>query len=527
MLGLGEVMAISDKVELAHEPDFLLGRLTVSPSRRELVRDDGEREVIEHRVMQVLIALVRAKGGIVTRDELIMTCWDGRVVGEDAIHRVLSRLRKVANGIGAGSIEIETITKIGYRLTSNGQIEAAAGARLGRRSAGADRATASLPTRRNLLVGAGAAAAAVGAGAILYRRIASPRVPPEVQALVMQARQLREQSTREAQSQAIGLLKRVVAIAPDYADGWGMLGCAYAIPSHYREQEEGIALRSRAEAAARRALELDPGNGYGELALGAALPFIGPWRERDWHLDRAVAALPEEVDALAFRAVALIFVGRSAQALTYYQRIRERPFTPAIYINYILALWSAGRIEEADRAIADAAALYPTQPGIWFARFNIMMFGGNADGALALVQDATERPDIMDAERLAILRQEASAVRSRDQSQIASVMATMRRRARLYSIGAEYAIRVASALGQIDEAFAFADAYYFGRGFTVPDFETPGSKFTPWQRQPRLLFEPVTQPMRADPRFETLVGGLGLSRYWRESGVQPDYRRAI
>lgn len=113
-------MNVLGKVELAHEPDFVLGRLTVSPSRRELVRDDGTREVLEHRVMQVLVALSRAEGNIVTRDELTMLCWDGRVVGEDAIHRVMSRLRKVASGIGAGSIEIETITKIGYRLTSDG-----------------------------------------------------------------------------------------------------------------------------------------------------------------------------------------------------------------------------------------------------------------------------------------------------------------------------------------------------------------------------------------------------------------------
>ena len=53
-------MTVADRVELAHEPDFVLGRLTVSPSRRELVRDDGEREVIEHRMMRVLIALSKA-----------------------------------------------------------------------------------------------------------------------------------------------------------------------------------------------------------------------------------------------------------------------------------------------------------------------------------------------------------------------------------------------------------------------------------------------------------------------------------
>ncbi|HJR82692.1 MAG TPA: winged helix-turn-helix domain-containing protein, partial [Sphingomicrobium sp.] len=112
-------MTASDKVELAHEPDFVIGRLTVLPSRRQLVRDDGASEVIEHRVMQVLVALSKADGNIVTRDELIMLCWDGRVVGDDAIHRVISQLRKIASGIGAGSLEIETITKIGYRLTSD------------------------------------------------------------------------------------------------------------------------------------------------------------------------------------------------------------------------------------------------------------------------------------------------------------------------------------------------------------------------------------------------------------------------
>lgn len=112
-------MAASERVDLAHEPEFAIGRLLVSPSRREIVRDDGQREVIEHRVMQVLIALSKAEGSIVTRDELTMSCWDGRVVGEDAINRVISLLRKVANGIGAGSIELETITKIGYRLTSS------------------------------------------------------------------------------------------------------------------------------------------------------------------------------------------------------------------------------------------------------------------------------------------------------------------------------------------------------------------------------------------------------------------------
>ena len=48
----------SQPVDLAREPDFLLGKLKVCPSSREVVRGE-EREVVEPRVMQVLVALAR------------------------------------------------------------------------------------------------------------------------------------------------------------------------------------------------------------------------------------------------------------------------------------------------------------------------------------------------------------------------------------------------------------------------------------------------------------------------------------
>lgn len=519
-------MTASGRVELAHEPDFILGRLTVSPSRREVVRDDGEREVIEHRVMQVLVALSKAEGDIVTRDELTMLCWEGRVVGEDSIHRVISRLRKLATGIGAGSLEIETITKIGYRLTSGEHRPTEAGGWRTQPVPPDDRRPAPRPTRRGLLVGAGAAAAVAvaGTGVYFYRRSARSRVPPEVEALVTQARQLRDQNTRESQYQAIGLMKRVVALAPDYADGWGMLGCAYAVPSHSREQAEGMALRARAEAAGNRALALDPGNGYGQLALSIALPFIGHWRERDRFLEHALADRPNDAEMLAFRAVALIFIGRATEALTYYNRIGARPFTPAVYNNYIHALWTAGRAEEAERAMDDAAALYPTQATIWIARFHIRMFGGSPGSAVAMAGDVRNKPGDVDGPGLEGWVAQARAIESRDPAQVEAVRLAQLKRARVSSFGAENAIRVLSALGLRNEAFTIADAYYFARGFTVPDYPTPGSKFTPDQRQTRLLFEPVTRPLRTDARFERLVEEIGLTRYWRESGTRPDYR---
>jgi formylglycine-generating enzyme required for sulfatase activity/DNA-binding winged helix-turn-helix (wHTH) protein/dienelactone hydrolase len=106
-------------VDLADEPDFALGDLHVRPSSRE-VMIAGEREVLEPRVMQVLVALARRRGQVISRDQLIEECWAGRVVGEDAINRCIARVRRLAEAHGRFSIE--TIARVGYRLTEQPSI---------------------------------------------------------------------------------------------------------------------------------------------------------------------------------------------------------------------------------------------------------------------------------------------------------------------------------------------------------------------------------------------------------------------
>lgn len=102
-------------VDLAREPDFVLGASRVSPSTREVLRG-AEREQLEPRVMQVLVALFQASGRVVSRDELIARCWEGRIVGEDAINRAIGRLRRLSAVDREASFEIETIARVGYRL---------------------------------------------------------------------------------------------------------------------------------------------------------------------------------------------------------------------------------------------------------------------------------------------------------------------------------------------------------------------------------------------------------------------------
>lgn len=112
------------RIRLASEPPLTLGDLRIEPMLRRLAHRDGREELIEPRVMQVLVALARADGGVVTRDALLESCWEGAVVGEDAIERVVGRIRRLAERFGA--FRLETVTKVGYRLLRREPAAAAA-----------------------------------------------------------------------------------------------------------------------------------------------------------------------------------------------------------------------------------------------------------------------------------------------------------------------------------------------------------------------------------------------------------------
>ena len=45
------------------------------------------------------------------------SCCSGRIVGDKAINRVVHRLRQLAAALGDASFEIETIARVGYRLS--------------------------------------------------------------------------------------------------------------------------------------------------------------------------------------------------------------------------------------------------------------------------------------------------------------------------------------------------------------------------------------------------------------------------
>jgi len=106
---------------------FKVGRATVDPVSRDATWPDGQ-ERLQPQTMKVLIALLSRRGEVVTRDELVQLCWDGRIVGDDVINRSILLLRHFAEH--AGGFEIETVSRAGYRLIER---EAAVGLTFKRR----------------------------------------------------------------------------------------------------------------------------------------------------------------------------------------------------------------------------------------------------------------------------------------------------------------------------------------------------------------------------------------------------------
>lgn len=103
-------------IDLAREGDFWLGGLLVRPSSCRVW--EGTEKRVEPRVMEVLVVFHRADGATVTRAQLVDECWRGRAVSDDAIARVIAKMRQLANGAnGIPHFEVETLPRVGYRLT--------------------------------------------------------------------------------------------------------------------------------------------------------------------------------------------------------------------------------------------------------------------------------------------------------------------------------------------------------------------------------------------------------------------------
>ena len=124
-----DAIALGHRIDLTREPDFRIAGVMVTPTACAATAGGG-RIRLQPRVMQVLVALARAGGQPVSRETLIEVCWGQLSVSEDALNRCIQRLRHLAKDEAGRAFTIETIPRIGYRLTAGAAVDREPGAAL-------------------------------------------------------------------------------------------------------------------------------------------------------------------------------------------------------------------------------------------------------------------------------------------------------------------------------------------------------------------------------------------------------------
>lgn len=507
---------------LAHCSDLLLGATIVRPSIRTLEGPEGSVR-IEPRVMQVLVAL--ADGSVRTRDQLQHLCWNGQIVGEDALNRAIFELRRAAKAIAAG-FTIETIPRIGYRLTEEvrGISAVPASSSPAEASPETNARSSWRISRRRLLAGGAVSATLAGLGVPV---ILNSRPDARIASLLDRGRQALREELPDDSDQGASFLKQATMLDPDRAESWGLLALAYRNVAENAEPVAVSAAVRESEAAAKRALALNPRESNALTALATIRPYFGDWLASEDRLRRVLAIDPENQAAMNHLVTLLQSVGLDRASWNWNEKvIAQDPLSPIPQYRRAYKHWIVGNVAAADQVSDRALQLWPRHPAVWNARLLIFAFTGRPDAALAMIEDVASRPATFGGPALAQWRASLIALRTRSIGDVAAARAVNLELAPRSPGFAVNAILTLSALNDLDATFAVSQGLLLRRGRLVVTLWTGHGQMPVndlrWRRT-QCLFNPATANMRADPRFVGLCREIGLAAYWHQRGVTPDY----
>jgi TolB-like protein len=94
---------------------LLFGDHILDPDRREL-RRGSEPIAVEPQVFDLLVHLIRNRDRVVSKDDLIASVWDGRIVSESTLTSRINAARKAIGDSGEEQKLIRTIARRGFRF---------------------------------------------------------------------------------------------------------------------------------------------------------------------------------------------------------------------------------------------------------------------------------------------------------------------------------------------------------------------------------------------------------------------------
>jgi DNA-binding winged helix-turn-helix (wHTH) protein/tetratricopeptide (TPR) repeat protein len=425
---------------------YEFGGCVLDVAERKLLRG-GAAVTLAPRALDLLGALVRRAGMLVTKQELLDAVWRDAHVEEGILTVHVSALRKALGVDGC----IETVPRGGYRFT----------AQVKRREAPGGAFSMRWPV--GVLPAQPAVSELIGRGRSHLLAAAGRNVP-----------------------KALDAFRAAIALDPEYAAAHAGLALASCAQAELRLAPLDAAYAD-ARAAALRALAMDASNADAQVALATVL-FLS-----DWHwagarrsLERALEIDPDHTEALLLYGRLLEALGHLDEGLAAKQKALERdPSSAAVHMQIALSCWNQRRYDD---MIAWAARSLELDPGHLLAREFIAsayLQKGDRDRHMAeslAHAKAAGAPDSLIDELRALY---ASGGRS------AIVEYALRASAKGPAV--QLAVLNAEA-GRLDEAFRQLDRAIDARDPALV----------------HLAVAPQWDALRADPRFAERLTRMGL-----------------
>ena len=128
---------------------FRFGDHVLDTERREL-RRGAEPIALEPQVFDLLVYLVRNRGRVVSKDDLIEGVWGGRIVSDSALTSRLNAASRAVDDSGAEQRVIRTVQRRGVRFIGEVSEDSEAAAEVAAAPAAAEPSTAH--TRLSIVV---------------------------------------------------------------------------------------------------------------------------------------------------------------------------------------------------------------------------------------------------------------------------------------------------------------------------------------------------------------------------------------
>lgn len=295
---------------MAMQEAYEFGEYALDVGERRLSKS-GRPVPLAPKAHDLLVALVRRAGALVTKRELLDVVWPDANVEEGILAVHVSALRKILDDGGGGSC-IETVPRAGYRFSAA--------------------VTRMVPSAESLS---------------MRWPIGVLPAQPEVSELIGRGRAHLMTASRSDVPKAAETFRSAIALDPGYAAAHAGLALACCAQAELRLAEPDVAY-GEARTAALRALAMDVSNADAQVALGTVL-FLSDW---NWDgaqrsLERALQLDPDHTEGWLLYGRLLEALGHLEKGLAAKQKALERnPASSSVHLQIALSYWNQRRYDE-------------------------------------------------------------------------------------------------------------------------------------------------------------------------------------